>query len=254
MPLRPGLRTLFLASVFVPAAIGCGKKGLEGPEAEVKQTSIKVDLPAVPDFTLPPSPGEGLHSVKELRVKGKKLLETELSVKGVVTWVYDCATAIRTPDQTEEQVKKLIEDDPTKCGRPMFYVGDSKDTPIEKSLWVVGVPRPFTAKERKNDKESVKNPPADRCDDASPKGKPYCPIYAVGDTVTVHGKFSLQSNHSERNSDGLIVFKTLKNETQNYETPPFDPTAPVPGGNPAGAAPAGGPPAKPSPEDLMKKK
>lgn len=252
MPHRHGLRTVLLLTAAVAAAPACGKKGLEGPEAEVKPATTKIDLPAVPDFALPPSPGEGMHSVKELRVKGKKLLDTDVTVKGVITWVYDCATLLKTGTMTDKDVQKMIDDDPTKCERAKFFVGDTKDTPLEKSLWVVGVPRPFTPLERKNGgKDELKNPPADKCDDKDPKGKLYCPVYAVGDTVTVTGKFSLSSEHSEHNSDGLVIFKKMKNETQNYETPPFDPTAPVPGGDPNAAAAAG---AKPSPEDITKKK
>jgi hypothetical protein len=47
----------------------------------------KVNLPSVPGFELPPPSADGAKSVKELRVKGKKLLDTDVTVKGVVTWV-----------------------------------------------------------------------------------------------------------------------------------------------------------------------
>jgi hypothetical protein len=246
---RHGLRILLLSALSPVVVAGCGKKGLEGPEAEVKPTNVKVELPAVPDFALPPSPGEGLHSVKELRVKGTKLLNSDISVKGVITWAYDCATAIAQPGQTPKEVADIIEKDPTRCDRQKFYVGDTKDTPIEKSLWIVDVPRPFKAGERKNGpKEYLKNPPPDRCDDKDPKRKLACPVYAVGDTVTITGTFAVASNHSERNSDGLMIYKTMKNETQSWETPPPDPNA-VP---PAGAAPAAPPAgAKLSPEKAV---
>jgi predicted small lipoprotein YifL len=249
MPHSHDLRTVFLSLAVISLA-GCGKKGLEGPEAEVKKTDVKVDVPPIPDFTLPAASGDGSHSVKELRVKGKKLLETDITVKGVITWAYDCATAIRKPDQSDKDVADMIEKDPTKCERAKFYIGDTAETPVEKSLWVVDVPRPFNKAELKNlTKEELKNPAADRCDQRDPK-KAMCPVYKVGDTVTITGSFKQSSPHSERNSDGLLVYKTLKNETQTWESPPPNPEAPVPGGAPGAA----GAPAKGSPEDIVRNK
>jgi len=218
MPHRHALRTLAVGLPLV-VFVGCGSKGLEGPEAEVKATTVKVDLPPVPDFSLPPAT-DGGHSVKELRVKGKKLLDTDITVKGVITWAYDCATAIRTTEQTDAEVAKIVEETPDKCERPKFYIGDSADTPIEKSLWVVDVPRPFNKIELKNNpKEMIDNPEPDRCDGRDPKKK-LCPVYKVGDTVTITGSFKLSSPHSERNSDGLLVYKVMKNETQAWDSPP----------------------------------
>ncbi len=248
MPHCHGLRTVLFLSTIPLTLVACGKKGLEGPEAEVKKTDVKVDIPPVPDFTLPASTGDGSHSVKELRVKGKKLLDTEITVKGVITWAYDCPTAVRKADQSDKDVADMIEKDPTKCERAKFYIGDDANTPVEKSLWVVDVPRPFNKAEIKNlPKEELKNPAADRCDNRDPK-KALCPVYKVGDTVTITGSFKQSSPHSERNSDGLLVYKILKNETQTWESPPPNPDAP-----PAGGAPAGGP-AKGSPEDIVKNK
>ena len=93
-----GVRTTIVACL-VPLAIGaCGKDQIQGPAAEVKKTDVKLDLPAVPAFDLPPAPADGDHSVKELRVKGKKLFDTDIMVHGFITWAYDCATAVRKPD------------------------------------------------------------------------------------------------------------------------------------------------------------
>jgi len=197
---------------------------------------------------LPSAPGDGSHTVRELRVKGKKLVDTEITVKGVVTWAYDCATDIRKPNQTDAEVAKEIEEDQTKCQRPKFYVGDDANTPPEKSLWIVDVPRPFTKLEMKNGgKEELKNPPPDRCISSTDPKKATCPVYKVGDKVTLTGKFALSSSHSERNSDGLLVYKKMVNETQSYTSP--EPTPP-----PAGKPATGGPPAKPSPEDIVNHK
>jgi len=156
MPHRVTVRTtclLFLATVCAPA---CSKGGGGGPEAEVTKSPVKVDLPAVPAFDLPPASADGGHSIKELRVKGRKLFDTDITVHGFITWAYDCATAIRQPNETDAQVQDRIdspkildkktgkmEGDPTLCERPKFYIGDSKDTPPERSLWVVDLPRPY---------------------------------------------------------------------------------------------------------------
>jgi len=248
-----GVRTTIVACL-VPLAIGaCGKDQIQGPAAEVKKTDVKLDLPAVPAFDLPPAPADGGHSVKELRVKGKKLFETDITVHGFITWAYDCATAVRKPDETDKDLQKRLDEDPTLCERPKFYIGDAKDTPAEKSLWVVDVPRPYNKLEMERMKKPERNLP-DRCEpnEKDPK-KNICPPYAVGDEVSITGTFKMSSPHSERNSDGLLVYKKMKNVTQNWETPDI---APPPGtGSGAAAGPTTPPPAtKPSPSDLVKKK
>jgi hypothetical protein len=250
MPHTPGLRTALVACLLPFALSACDKDKLSGPKAEVHQANSNIKLPDVPDFKLPEE-ADGSHSVKELRVKGKKLFETEITVKGVVTWAYDCTTELRQPGMTDKDVQKLIDDDPTKCQRAKFYIGDTADTPPEKSLWVVDVPRPYNKLEieriKKADRNLANYP--DRCEpgEKDPK-KNVCPPYAVGDQVELTGKFAVSSPHSERNSDGLLVFKKMKNITQNWESPVVD----VPAGTPDGAgagAPAGG---RLSPEDLVK--
>ena len=76
-----------------------------------------------------------------------------------------------------------------------------------------------------------------------------CPPYAVGDQVEITGTFKLSSPHSERNSDGLLVYKKMKNITQGWESPAPDPTlAPAAGTEPAAPPPGG----RLSPEDLVK--
>ncbi len=252
-----GVRTIssawLIASLIGVAA--CDKDKLKGPEAEVKKSDIKVDLPAVPAFDLPPAPGDGSHTVKELRVKGKKVLDSDITVHGFITWAYDCATAVRKPDESDKDVQKRIDEDPTLCERPKFYIGDAKDTPPEKSLWIVDVPRPYNKLEMERMKKPERNLP-DRCEpgEKDPK-KNICPPYAVGDEVTVTGTFKTSSPHSERNSDGLLVYKKMTNITQNnWTTPDIEP--PPGAGSAAGApGPTTLPPAaKPSPEDLVKPK
>jgi hypothetical protein len=248
MPHRIGLRSVLLCAPVT--LFGCdSSKALSGPEAEVTKPNMKISLPAVPSFDLP-APSGDFHAVKEMRVKGKKLLETEITVKGFVTWTYDCPTAIREPNMTDAEVMKLIEKDQTKCERAKFYIGDVADTPAEKSMWVVDVPRPFWPWELqkiKKKEERLADPTKCEPGEKDPK-KNYCPPYKVGDEVEVTGTWRLSSLHGEHNSEGLLVFKKMKNKTQNYETPPPPEITTKPGTTP----PAGGP-ARPSPEDIVKK-
>jgi hypothetical protein len=235
------------------ALVACGDDKLKGPEAEVRKSDVKLSIPPVPAFDLPAPKADGTHAVKELRVKGKKLLESEITVKGFVTWAYDCPTAVREPGEDDKAVKEKIDKDPTICERVKFYIGDTKETPAEKSLWVVDVPRPWNKLEleriKEKDRKADPNAPS-RCEpkEKDPK-KSVCPPYAVGDEVEVTGMWRLSSPHSERNSDGLLVYKKMKNITQNWESPPPDPNATGTPAAPAGA-PAG---AKPSPADLVRK-
>lgn len=239
-----GLRTTIFAGCLLTGHVGCSKNQIEGPAAEVKKTEVKVDLPAVPSFDLPAPPSDGTHSVKELRVKNAKLFDTVVTVHGFITWQYDCASAVRKPNETDKDLQKRLDADPTLCERPKFYVGDTKDTPAEKSLWVVDVPRPYHKLEMEVMKKAQRTA-SDRCEPKEDPKKTICPPYAVGDEVIVTGMFKLSSPHSERNSDGLLVYQKMKNATQNWETP-------------ATATPAGAteppPAAKPSPSDLVRQK
>ena len=228
-----GLRTVVRGPHVLVAAIvaltGCDKDKMAGPEAEVRKNEIKINLPPVPAFDLPPSP-DNAHTVKEMRVKGKKLLDTEVTVKGVITWVYDCRTAIRQPDQSDKDLEKTIEEDPSRCDRPKFYLGDTANTPPEKSLWVVDVPRPYYKIElQRLPRDELRNPPPDRCD---PK-RSTCPPYKVGDEIEVTGTWKLTSQHSERNSDGLLVYKRMKNLTETWESPASAEQRPGPQGAPS---------------------
>jgi len=202
-----------IAGTLVFTAGGCNNNQLEGAKAEVQQGAIKVTVPAVPAFEVPKPNPDGSHTIKELRVQGQKYLKQEISVSGFVVWAYDCATAIRQPSEDDAAVKKRIEEDPTLCRRPAFYLGDTADTPVERAAWIVEVPRLPTAAEKKNlPKEAIEAWPA-------------VPPYKVGDQVVVTGSWMTSSPHGENNTDGLLVYKLMKNVTQNWETPPLDPNA-----------------------------
>ena len=131
-----------------------------------------------------------MHGVQELLVLGRPLLGTEVKVQGYITWVYNCARETRLP-------QKKIDDDPTVCERPKFYLGAEKTTPPERALWIVDVPRAPNKLER------------ERLPKADLAKWPVVPRLAVGDFVAVTGTFSLSSPHAERNSSGLLVFKSI---------------------------------------------
>jgi len=192
-------------------ALGCKDDQLKGAQAEVQKSQIKVTVPTVPAFEVPAVRDDGSHTIKELRVLGRKYLKAEITVHGIILWAYDCATAVGQPGEAPEAVLKRIETDPTICRRPTFLLGDTADTPAEKAKSVVEIPRSPTAAETKNlPKEEL-------------KAWPSVPPYKVGDEVLVTGTWATGSPHGENDTDGLLVYQSMKNITQNWETPPPTP-------------------------------
>jgi S-formylglutathione hydrolase FrmB len=200
----PNLSGVLCVAALVAAGAACKKDELQGAKAEVEETSIKLDLPPVPEFTAPAANPDGTHTVQELRLKGTKFLDTDVRVKGHVIWIYDCATAIRTPEMSEEQLKKVMADEPERCSRPNFYLGDAADTAADKGIWVVEVPRAPRADEKKALPDEVVK--------EMQTAFAAVPAFKVGDPVTVTGKFALTSPKGFRNSDGLVVFASMTND------------------------------------------
>ena len=182
---------------------GCKEAEFEGAAAEVKEHNIKLDLPAVPEFQMPSPNPDGTHPVEEMRLRGKKYLGKSVQVKGYVLWIYDCATAIRTADMTEKDAQKLIEEDPTRCTRPNFYVGADPKAPNDKGVWIVEYPRPPRPDEKKNlpDEEL----------EAMVAAYEAVPEFKEGDEVVVTGTWALKSPRGFRDSDGLLVFESMEN-------------------------------------------
>jgi tetratricopeptide (TPR) repeat protein len=185
------------------------------PALEVS-SPLTATLPALPAFELPPSE-PGFVDPRRLRVDGKNLLDTKVKAKGYIIWVYNCVEAVRAPKETAARTQKRIDEDPTICERPKFYLGDSKKTPFERAVWVVDVPRP----PNKLEKELL---PKDEL-----RSWPKVPTYKVGDYVVVTGDFKIRSPHNEANSDGLIVFEAIESAKppKKVATPvptPFTPT------------------------------
>ncbi len=204
-----------LALVLVSSVAVAAPSDLVPPAPEVVKTDVKIDLPAVPSFDLPAGP----LTVKRLRVAGKALLGQRVVLRGVITYAYDCATQIRKPGETDRAVRARIDADPTLCERPKFFIGDYKATPRDRSLWVVDVPRPYNKLELKNIAKADRNAP-DRCEPGEKDpAKQVCPPYKLGDEVIVDGTFATTSPHSERNSDGLVVYGAMQNVTRKWTTP-----------------------------------
>jgi len=186
---------------------------LPGPQPEVTTSPAKVAVPPVPAFELPASE-PGFHGPRELRVRGKSVLGTEIKVKGYVTWIYNCAAALAAsnPKATQAQILVSIDNDPTLCERPKLYLGDTKATPADASIWVVDVPRPPSKRER------------EQAPKTGAPAWPAVPKVAVGDFVVVSGTWATESPHGEHNTSGLLIYRGL--DRANPATAPAAATAP----------------------------
>jgi hypothetical protein len=197
-----------VGACILPATLGgCKGDQLKGAQAEVQPHTIKVTMPTVPSFEVPKPHPDGSHTIREMRVQGNRYIKETISIKGYIVWAYDCATAIRTPEEDDAAVAKRIEENPTLCRRPAFYLGDTPDTPVERAVWVVEVPRNMTKLEKKNlPKEMVETWPA-------------VPPYKVGDEVIATGPWLHASPHGENNTEGLLVYQSFNNITQAWTSP-----------------------------------
>jgi hypothetical protein len=167
-------------------------------------------MPKIPDFTLPAADGD-THSVKEMKVRNRKYFGQEVKVKGVVTWIYDCMTDpdVHTPDLTDDEVKKIIDETPERCHKPQFRMADATDAPEEQTFKVVGVPRAPTAAEKKNlDKKTL----------ADVTQWPPVPPLKVGDAVVVDGTWAQMGPNGASSMDGLLIYKTMQNTTEQWDT------------------------------------
>jgi len=172
----------------VPASLS-GSSGSSG-------SSVRVALPPAPRFELPGVPS-GLHSVRELRVRGRALLGRELTVAGYIAWIYDCVEALTPPGGSRRKMRQLVDDHPELCDRPKFYLGTQAAAAGDSVLWVVEVPRLPNKRERAG---------------LTPKqlaNWPSVPSIALGQRVAVTGKFALRAPGGDQSSDGLLVYRAL---------------------------------------------
>ena len=218
MTWRMGQRSL-LALALAGGGLGLGAACTQadaGTAPEVVETTVKLDLPAVPEFTEPQTYNDGTHSVLEMRRKGKKFLDQDVKIKGYVVWIYDCVQVLGP---------QVLKDTPERCDRPNFYLGDAPDATHDKAIWVVDVPRALRPDE--NDRTLGKEIVAEMkaAYEAVPK-------FTVGNKVVVSGKWVLKSPKGFANSDGLVAFAALENLDAPSDAPPGGP-APAPGPTPA---------------------
>jgi len=173
---------------------GCQEEEFTGPTADVVDTNIKLDLPSVPQFNMPSPYPDGTHPVAEMRLKGNKFLDQDVKVKGYVVWVYDCATAIRTPEMTDDEVQKILSEEPERCSRPNIYIADKAEDPRDRGVWVVDIPR----KPRKDEEKVLPKEVLAEMENA--------PEFEVGQEVVLTGKWSQKSPAGFVKSEGLLVF------------------------------------------------
>ena len=200
---------LAIAGLLLACLIGCKTDELKGAQADVQKTNINLDLPQVPEFDMPSSDGE-YRSPREMRLKGRTLFDTKIQVKGFVTWIYDCRTAETKPNMTDKELDKLLEDEPDRCLRPHFYLGEAQNTPPERSIWIVDLPRAF----RKDEESGVT-----KDDIKAQKILEAKAHVAVGDEIVVKGEWKTTSRTGV-NSDGLLVYNELENLTTPYVEDP----------------------------------
>jgi hypothetical protein len=206
-------KTPVVLVTLVAALVGCQEKGKKPMAAE---TQIKLDLPAVPDFTIPQPLPDGSHTVAEVRLRSAKLLDQQIKITGYVVAHYNLETCARDLGGKKVQAepklcdgkgdigacslavgKKIVEDTPNLCERPYIYLADTPSATAEKSVWVVEVPRPLRPDEVTDPLmvEAYKKNPA--------------PTIAVGQKVVITGKWMIKSPLGFGNSDGLLVYESL---------------------------------------------
>jgi tetratricopeptide (TPR) repeat protein len=214
----------FVAGLAIASAAHAGgatePDDLPPPEPEIASNEPKVDPPRVPGFELA-AVEPGVHRPRELRVRGRPLQGTEIVVKGYVTWIYDCAAGLApaNPRASRAELLVMVDRDPRQCERSKFFLGDTRRTSRETSIWVVDVPRPPAKPER------------DSMSRAELSLWPSVPKLAVGDYVAVTGIWTTESPHQERNTGGLLVYKALAHAAA-ASTPPEATAATAPSATP----------------------
>jgi hypothetical protein len=172
----------------------------EPPVAAEKPPAPSVPQPQKPRPPAPTAlPADGVYSPRIVRANSTKLLDQRITVKGTVVWIYDCVAevAAREPDKSREEIEKLVAKHPDQCKRPHFYLGDRKGAPVERAIQVVEVPRPM----RPDEKISLS--------EKEIAAWPAVPSIALGQVVTVEGKWALSSPKGYANKDGLLVYGRL---------------------------------------------
>ena len=209
LAITSSLGVLAISTLALSSLAACESEELEGAKAEVMETNIKLDLPAVPAFEIPTANPDGSHPVNEMRLNGKSYLDTELRIKGTVLWIYNCGTAIRTPEMSDKDLKTILETQPERCTRPHFIIGESAGSKVERGIEVVEYPRPV----RKDEKSAL----GDELVAEMEAALAALPEFKVGDEVMVTGQWSLRSPKGFHNSEGLLTYGSMVNLTVPVE-------------------------------------
>ncbi|MFH0899937.1 MAG: hypothetical protein V2A73_04835 [Pseudomonadota bacterium] len=171
--------------VGLNTACACSDSTPTATRPEVVETQVKLDLPAPPAFERPRGYPDGSHSVAEMRRFGTRFLNQDVTVKGHVTWVYDCVAALG---------EKVVKDTPERCEKPHFYLGDTADSPQHRCALVVEVPRP----PREDEKRFLPKEDLAKW--------PEVPTIAIGDLINIEGKWVTSSPQGFMDSNGLLVY------------------------------------------------
>lgn len=181
-------------------AVQLERDDLPGPQLEVASHAAGIDIPALPPFDLPET-GPGFRSPRELRVRGKPLLGTDVKVSGYVTWAYSCVAALETanPNATRAQIETAIHGDPALCERPAFSLGDTAGTSRDASISVMS----SDGKDAKDAKSGSRTAPPSATD----------PGLAAGDYVAVTGQWIVPAGATGFDRDGVLVWSTVERAT-----------------------------------------
>jgi hypothetical protein len=157
-----------------------------------------VELPPTPRFALPRA-DDGFVALRTLRVRHDAFLGRQVRVEAYVTWIYDCVADVMTRKRLERAAAvRAIDGAPSLCRRPTFYLGETPGETGPRGTWVIDVPRPPNAFERKvlSREELEKWPPV--------------PVVQLGDRVFVRGEFAVRGPHGDTNSDGLLIYRDVQ--------------------------------------------
>lgn len=167
------------------------------PKKATMPKSKAKGLPTVPTFPTAPKVGDS-HGVGEMLIHGKPDMSSKVKVRGRVVWVYDCATELRTPKMSKREVRRILKLHPERCTRPHFQIADTQSATSDQWAMVVDVPRKIRPDE-------LKALPRDMIE-----SWPDVPNVRVGDEVIVTGTWALRSPLGFQNSEGLLVYGSIK--------------------------------------------
>lgn len=182
-----------LGSLAILTLVGCG----ESVEANVVVERLpdpEPNLPEVPDLPPPPHPtryGDESYSVYGVRHMSSVTMDHDVAVTGYIVEIY------ARPDCEDEEA----------CPRavaPHFYIADTaSEADAAKRIMVAG----YATRQGEVD-DAIANARGGRAPEATPGAPPPIPTdLAIGNKVTVRGRFQRYSGVGFSASNGLIEFQ-----------------------------------------------